>query len=56
MRPMVIKRRVSQQSRGRDSMESYAMQMPIYMSSKLQGQDYVKNVSGILKSGLPPKP
>ncbi len=56
MRPVVIKRRVSQQTRGEDSMGSYAMQMSLYMSSKLQGQDYVENLSNILMSGASSKP
>ncbi len=56
MRPVVIKRRVSQQTRGEDSMDSYAMQMSLYMSSKLQGQDYVENLSNILMSGVSSKP
>ncbi len=56
LRPMVIKRRISQQNRGRDNMDSYAMQMSLYMSSKLQGQDYIKNLSNILKSGVSSTP
>jgi hypothetical protein len=56
MRPVVIKRRVSQQTRGDDSMDSYAMQMSLYMSSKLQGQDYVENLSNILASQITSKP
>lgn len=30
-------------------MDSYAMHMPLYMTSKLQGQNYAKNLSNILK-------
>ncbi len=50
LRPLVIKRRISQQSRGADNMDSYAMQMSLYMTSRLQGQNYVENLSNILKS------
>ena len=50
LRPMVIKRRISQQSRGIDNMDSYAMQMSLYMTSISQGQNYVENLSNILKS------
>ena len=52
LRPMVIKRRISQQNRGKDNMDSYAMQMSLYMSSKIQGQSYVENLSNILKSEI----
>jgi len=52
LRPMVIKRRISQQSRGIDNMDSYAMQMSLFMTSKLQGQDYTENLSDILKSSV----
>lgn len=52
LRPMVIKRRISQQSRGIDNMDSYAMQMSMYMSSKLQGTDYIKTLSNVLKSDV----
>ncbi len=51
LRPMVIKQRISQQSRGMDNMDSYAMQMSLYLTSKLQGQNYIENLSNILKSG-----
>jgi hypothetical protein len=56
LRPMVIKRRISQQSRSKDNMDSYAMQMSLYMTSKLQGQDYFENLSNILKNGVPSSP
>ena len=56
LRPMVIKRRISQQSRGQDNMDSYAMQMSLYMSSKLQGQDYIENLTDILKSQVSSMP
>lgn len=52
LRPMVIKRRISQQNRGNDNMDSYAMQMSLYMTSRLQGGNYVENLSEILKSGV----
>ncbi len=51
-----IKRRVSQQSRGMDKMDSYAMQMFMYMTFKLQGQNYMENLSNILRSDFPSKP
>ncbi len=50
---MVIKRRISQQNRGADNMDSYAMQMSLYMSLKLQGTDYVENLRNILQSQVP---
>jgi transposase len=50
LRPMVIKRRISQQSRGTDNMDSYAMQMSMYMSTRLQGGDYVETLSNLLQS------
>ena len=53
LRPMVIKRRISQQNRGADNMDSYAMQMSLYMSLKLQGMDYVENLRNILQSQVP---
>lgn len=56
LRPMVIKRRISQQSRGEDNLDSYAMQMSLYMTSKLQGQDYFENLSNILKNGVSSSP
>lgn len=56
LRPMVIKRKISQQSRGIDSMDSYAMQMSMYMSTRLQGTDYVETLSNLLKSQVPSVP
>jgi len=53
---MVIKRRISQQSRGTDNMGSYAMQMSMYMSTKIQGTDYVETLSNVLKSSAPSMP
>ena len=49
---MVIKRRKSQQNRGKDNVGSYAMQMSLYMTSKPKGQDYFENLSNILKKGV----
>ena len=51
LRLIGIKRRISQQSRGIDNKDSYAMQMSLYMTSKLHGQNYIENLSNILKSG-----
>ncbi len=53
---MVIKRRVSQQSRGIDNVDSYAMQMSLYMSSKLQSTDYIENLTNIMQSQVPSEP
>lgn len=50
LRHLVIKRKISQQSRGQDNMDSYAMQVSLYMTSKVQGQDYMENLSNIIKS------
>jgi transposase len=41
LRHLVVKRKVSQQFRGNEAMESYAMQASIFMSSRLQGTEYV---------------
>ena len=56
LRPMVIKRRISQQTRGIDNMDSYAMQMSMYMTTKLQGTDYIEILSNVLKSPVPSMP
>lgn len=56
LRPMVIKRRISQQSRGIDNMDSYAMQMSMYMTTKIQGQDYIEKLSDVLRSGISSRP
>lgn len=56
LRPLVIKRRISQQSRGTDNMDSYAMQMSMYMTTRLQGTDYMKTLSDTLKSGVSSTP
>jgi transposase len=52
MRPLVLKRRVSQQSRGIDNMQSYAMQISLYESMKLQGRDYTEVLTDILESSV----
>jgi len=52
LRHMVVKRKVSQQTRGEDSMDSYAMQVSLYMTSKIRGEDYMENLSNIIKSGV----
>jgi len=51
LRHVVVKRNVSQQTRGQDSMDSYAMQASLYMTSKIRGEDYMENLSDIIKSG-----
>jgi transposase len=56
LRPMVIKRRISQQTRGIDNMDSYAMQMSMYMSTRLQGTDYIETLSNALKPPVPSMP
>lgn len=50
VRPLVIKRRISQQTRGIDNADSYAMQMSVYMTTRLQGTDYIETLSNVLKS------
>jgi len=52
LRHVVTKRKVSQQTRGQDSMDSYAMQASLYMTSKIRGEDYMENLSNIIKSDL----
>ncbi len=56
LRPMVIKRRISQQTRSVDNMDSYAMQMSMYMTTKLQGTDYIESLSNVLKFPVPSTP
>ena len=56
LRHLVVKRRVSQQTRGQDSMDSYAMQASLYMTSKIRGEDYMENLSNIIKSEVLPTP
>ncbi len=51
LRHVVVKRKVSQQTRGRDSMDSYAMQVSLYMTSKIRGEDYMESLTNIIKSG-----
>ncbi len=41
LRHLVVKRKVSQQFRGNEAMESYAMQASLFMSSRLQGTEYM---------------
>lgn len=52
LRHVVVKRKISQQTRGQDSMDSYAMQVSLYMTSKLHGEDYMQNLSNIIKSNV----
>lgn len=52
LRHVVVKRKVSQQTRGQDSMDSYAMQVSLYMTSKIRGENYMKSLSNIIKSDV----
>lgn len=52
LRHVVVKRKISQQTRGQDNMDSYAMQVSLYMTSKIRGEDYMENLSNIIKSDV----
>jgi transposase len=48
LRPVVIKRKISQQSRGIENMESYAMQASMFMSLKQQDRSYSQYLTNLL--------
>lgn len=52
LRHVVIKRKNSQQTRSDESRESYAMQMSLYMTSKLRDQNYMENLRHVVESKL----
>jgi hypothetical protein len=48
LKPVVLKRKVSQQSRGADNMKGYAMQAFIFMTLKHQGRSYLQYLNNLL--------
>jgi transposase len=48
LRHFVVKRKISQQYRGIESMDSYQKQLSLYMTSKLNGENYVENLQDII--------
>ena len=52
LRPLVIKRKISQQTRGDESKESYAMQMSLYMTSKLRDENYMDFLKNVVEDKL----
>ena len=50
LRPVVIKRKISQQSRGMENMESYAMQASIFMTLKQQDRSYSQYLTDLLSN------
>lgn len=52
LRHIVIKRRVSQQSRGDESMESYAMQASLFMTARQRGESYTDYLQHVVEEKL----
>jgi len=52
LRHIVIKRKISQQSRSDESKESYAMQLSLYQTCKLRDQNYMKNLKNVVEDKL----
>ena len=50
LRPVVIKRKISQQSRGMENMESYAMQASMFMTLKQQDRSYSQYLNNLLSN------
>ena len=50
--PVVIKRKISQQSRGIENMESYAMQASMFMTLKQQDRSYSQYLNNLLSEYL----
>lgn len=48
LRHFVVKRKVSQQFRGTESMDSYQKQLSLYMTSRLNSESYVDNLQSII--------
>lgn len=48
LRPVVIKRKISQQSRGIENMESYAMQASMFMTLRQQDRSYSQYLTNLL--------
>jgi transposase len=52
LRHAVLKRRISQQHRSTASQKSYAMQLSLYMTSRLKGENYIENLRNAVESKL----
>lgn len=52
LRHIVLKRRVSQQSRGNESMESYAMQASLFMTARQKGENYAEYLRDVVEDKL----
>ena len=50
LRPVVIKRKISQQSRSMENMESYAMQASMFMTLKQQDRSYSQYLTNLLSN------
>jgi transposase len=50
LRPVVLKRKISQQSRGLENMESYAMQASVFMTLKQQDRSYSQYLNNLLSN------
>lgn len=50
LRPVVLKRKISQQSRGIENMESYAMQASMFMTLRQQDRSYSQYLNNLLSS------
>ncbi len=52
LRHIVVKRKISQQSRGDESMESYAMQASLYMTARQKGESYADYLQHVVEEKL----
>ena len=52
LRHIVVKRKISQQSRGDESMESYAMQASLYMTAHQKGESYADYLQHVVEEKL----
>ena len=52
LRQIVIKRKISQQTRCEDARQSYAMQMSLYGTSKMRGQNYMDFLMNVITDKL----
>jgi len=52
LRHIVIKRKVSQQTRGDESTESYAMQASLFITARQKGENYLEYLSDVVESKI----
>jgi len=52
LRHIVLKRKISQQSRGDESTESYAVQASLFMSARQKGENYMEYLSDVVNEKL----